>query len=274
MPKTSFSSMLPASFLEAVEGYRKNPLSYVRKDGSLAYLPFVGGGATDDDDAGTDDKDDGTSGKDGADDKGEGDNDTGDDEDDDDADGAMPDNIKAILRKNRNATRDAQRLLADAKKAQEAAEAKAKQYEDKDKSDLERLKGDNESLNQKNEKLEATNKRLVLQQAFLNNKSVAWVDPEDALDMALARFGLGDVEIGDAGEVDRKVVSKIIKEMAAEKKYLVKSEDATGEGSGTKEKQGASGKSYNSGKSGAQKGKDEAAMAKRYPAMGGRRPTG
>jgi len=273
MPNKSFSSMLPKSFLESVEQYRISPLSYVRKDGSLAYLPFVGGGAEDDDnDAGAGS---------GSDDKGgagaEGSNETGDDSDEDeDADGAMPDNIKKILLKNRRITRDAEAAKRAAEKAAAEALAKAKEYEDKDKSELEKLTAERDELKAEREKLAADNKRLALQQAFHNDKSVTWKDPEDALDLALSKYGLGDVEISEDGRVDAKAIKKLVKELSSDKSYLVESEAGTGgddKGQQDKgKKHGPSGRSYNGGKSG-DKAKDEAAMRRRFPAMGGRRRT-
>jgi hypothetical protein len=272
MPKKSFTAMLPASFLEAVAEFQSNPArhSFIRKDGTLAYLPFVGGGAADD------------AGENGAGDAGESGDDTddkddkkeeGDDKDDDsaetdgDADGAMPENIKAILRKERRAARDARAAEAAAKREAADAKAKAQKYEDAEKTEAERLTGERDSLKTENAQLRATNQRLALGGAF-RDAGYDWHSPEDALDMALKSFGLADVEIGEDGKIDMKAVKKIAKELATEKAFLVKTAASGDDKEGGRSRQ--SGRPYN-GKPGDNKAKNEAALTKRYPAMGGRR---
>jgi hypothetical protein len=274
----SLANRLPKSFLEALEEAAANPLSFVRKNGSVAYLPFVGGGAPDDNGEGGDGQggqNDGGDGSEGAGSgtdtgagtEGSGTGDTGDDGDgagdDEDEQGDLPENVKAILRKNRKAARDAEKAAANAVREANAAKAKAKEYEDRDKTALQKAEEERDEARKRADALEDSNKVLGLRMAFLADTSVTWVEPEDALDMALMKYGLKELEVSDTGKVDKKALKAIIKTLSSEKGYLVQKD---GQKDGP---QGASGGSLNSGKGG--KKPDTGADVRRFPAMAGRR---
>lgn len=268
-PEISPVSNLPASFLEAVTEYCRSPVTFLSKTGRIVALPFVGGGAPDDDDNDKpgDGGDGNGTGADGGDGTGTGnDADADDDDDDDDGDDGLPDSVKAILRKNRKEARDARKAAAAAAKAVEDANAKVRKYEDRDKSDLDKFKERAEQAEARAAELEKANKTIALRAAFLADTSVAWVDPEDALELAFRKYGLQDLDVDDAtGTVaDRKALRKVIKDLSSEKAYLVKSADSDGDS------KRPSGAKFNGG--GKQKsGDDTEALARKYPAMQGRR---
>lgn len=272
---------LPASFLEAMAEYQRNPLSVLRRN-FPPYLPFIAGGAPEDGDgagsgdgSGNDGNSGGSGGADGDGNSGTGDgagtgNDA-DDDDDDDADEGLPDNIKSILRKNRKATREAERRAERAEREAKAAADKAKEYDDRDKSELQKAQDRTKELETENAKLRDDNKAVSLRSAFLAHTGVTWVDPEDALELAMRKYGLSELEVSDAGTVDAKKLGKIVKDMAAEKGYLVKTGDGAGGGKGGDAGKGqASGGAFNGG-SGKGDGKSVDKLANKYPAMRGRR---
>lgn len=261
------SVTLPASFLQALEEARRNPQSFIAKSGQVKFLPFVGGGAEGD---ASDPPAAGATGGESSDDSGQSGTDGGqnadsDTEDAEEGDEGLPDNIKAILQKNRREAREAKRKAEEAERKAADAEARAKGYEDRDKSDLEKAQETAAAATKRADELEAANKWLALRSAFLADNSVAWVDPDDALEMALNKFGLGDLEVGSNGAVDRKALRKILADMAKEKDYMVKKEAA---GGGT-----PSGAAFNGGKGSKPKANDEAAMVAKFPAMRGRTKT-
>lgn len=275
-PKTQF--VLPESFLEAARAAAHNPLYFASKRGGLVRVPFIGGGAeggegegteggsgTEGGDAGGTAGGEGAGNNDGGENGGEGGGDDDDEDGDEDETSGMPDHVKAILKKNRRLTRDAQRAAELANQKAADAEAKAKSYEDRDKSDLEKATERAEAAEKRATELEERNSRLARRTAFLSVTDYAWHDPDDALKLALDDFGLADLEVNADGGVDRKKLKKLVKDLADGKPYLVKTEGDRSGGKG-----GASGASFNGGKGGP-KGKDEAAMARRFSAMAGRR---
>jgi hypothetical protein len=265
MPEKFAPVNLPESFLRAAEEATRDPLTFLRRNGSVAVVPFIGGGAPEDDEpSGSPDpggEEDGTADS-GDNSTGDGSDDSGDEDGDDDGD--LPDSVKAILRKNRKERRDAENRAAAAEKAAKEAAAKVKEYDDRDKSELDKAKERLDELEKENATLRDTNQTMALRNAFLSQNSVAWHDSDDAFGMAMASYGLRDLEIGDDGKVDKKKLAAIIKSMSSEKSYLVKSED-TGS---TKPKQ-PSGGSFNGG-SGKPKDTDKEALARKYPAIAGR----
>jgi hypothetical protein len=269
---TKNNVVLPASFLQALEKARHSPHSFMSKSGQVKCLPFIGGGAEDagegaDDKGGESDSGESGDGKQSGTDDADKDSEDEDDEGDSEEHKGLPDNVKAILRKERNAAREARREAERAKAEAANAQQKAKEYEDRDKSDLEKAQERAAVAEKRAADLEASNKRLSLRSAFMADTSVAWVDPDDALDMAMRQFGLGDLEVSDSGRVDKKALQKILKRVADEKAYLVKKE----EGSDGKQRSGAP---FNGGKGGGKKEvSNEAAMRQKFPAMRGRRKT-
>lgn len=268
---------LPKSFLEAMAEYQSNPLAVLRRH-SLPYaLPFIGGGAPDDDDGDGDDKEGSGSGQqgdgDGTGDASEQDGNGDEDGDDEDGDEGLPENVKAILRKNRKATRDAERRAERAEKAAREAGTKIKEYDDRDKTELQKAQDRAKELETENSELRDANKLISLRSAFLSHTAVTWVDPEDALELALRKYGLKDLELNaDTGTVkDKKALTALVKEMAKEKSYLVKPGDDAGDGKdGDAGKRQASGGSFNGGK-GKDTGKNADSLAGKYPALRGRR---
>lgn len=199
--------------------------------------------------------------------EGEGGSDPDDDDDDDDSEATegLPDNVKAILKKNRKAARDAQKATNAALAAQAAAEAKVQAFEDKDKTELQRAQDEAAREKQRAETLAAQLKTSALETAFLQDSTHTWVDAEDALDLAMRRFGLADLEVVD-GKVDRKAVKAIAKKLGEDKKHLVAGEE--------KPKGGKSGGSFNNGEGKPSGGASETALVNRYPALRGRNKTG
>lgn len=271
MPETKTDFVLPESFLEAARAAAENPLYFASKRGGLIRLPFVGGGAEGDGtgtEGGTSSEGEGDSGEGGQTEEQNSGGQSGEDDDEGDEDetSGVPDNIKAILKKNRQEARDARRALEKANEELAAARKTAKEYEDRDKSALEKAEDRAKQAEERAAKLEDDNKALALRTAFNSNSDYTWVDADDAFEMARRNFGLADLEIRD-GTVDKKKLKAILKTMAEDKPYLVSKGSGEGDGKGGK---GASGGSFNSGKGGA-KSKNEAAIARRYPAMQGRR---
>lgn len=196
---------------------------------------------------------------------GEGDSDP-DDDDEDGEDGStdgLPENVKAILRKNRKAARDAQKAASTALAAQAAAEAKVQEFEDKDKTELQRAQDEAAREKQRAETLAAQLKTSALETAFLQDATHTWVDAEDALDLAMRRFGLADLEVVD-GKVDKKAVKAIAKKLGEEKKHLVAGESSKG---------GKSGGSFNNGDGKPNGAASEKALVTKYPALRGRSRT-
>jgi hypothetical protein len=269
---TKSKFVLPESFLEAARAAAASPLYFESKRRGLVRIPFVGG-AEDNGEGGEggsegDQGDRSGSGADGGSGSGEsggdGEDSEGAGDGDEDEMSGLPDNVKEILRKNRAATRKAEQAKAAAETAAAEATAKVKEYADRDKSELEKAQERAATAEQTAADEKAKGQRLALRGAFLASDKYTWVNPEDALDMALLRFDLGSLEVDADGRVDRKKLDAILKRMADEKTYLVKKEDDEGAG------KGASGGSFNGGKSNA-KAKNEGALAARYPAMAGRR---
>lgn len=268
---------LPTSFLEALAEYQRNPIGVLRRNFS-GTLPYIAGGAPDDDNgAGSGDGDGSGDGNPGADGSGGGDDGAGNGkqgpDDDSDGDGdedeELPDNIKAILRKNRKAAREAQKAAEAADRRAREAEGKVKEYDDRDKSELQRAQDRVTELETENASLRDANKQTSLRSAFLGHTSVTWADPEDAFDLAMSKYGLKDLEVNEAGTVkDKKALGKLISDMAKDKSYLVKPKE--GQGQDDAGKRQASGGSFNGG-SGKNDGKSTDKLAQKYPAMRGRR---
>ena len=251
----SSSFVLPESFLEEV---RKSRLSYLAKDGSMRVLPFVGGGSVDAGIEGEGETEsasgEGSEGK-----SEEPDKEEQDDSEDDEGNG-LPENVKEIIRKNRAATRAAERRLQAATKQAEAAQRKVKEYEDRDKTELEKLTERAETAEQRLAEVMQQNKAMALRSAFLAESGIDWVDPEDAVEMAMSKYGLSEVEVNDAGKADQAAVKSIIKTLSKDKPYLVNKEDS---------KQGPSGGAFN-GSKGGKPAADKAGLAQKYPALRGR----
>lgn len=190
----------------------------------------------------------------------EGDNDD-DDDDDDEVDTSLPDNVKAILKKNRAEAKAAKAEAKAAKAGEAAANAKVKGYEDKDKTELQKAQDDAAAEKKRAETLAAQLKASALGTAFLRDTTHSWVDPEDALELAMRKFGLVDLEIDEEGRVDKKAIKAIAKKLGEEKAYLVANE---------KPKGGASGGSFNNGGNTPDKTTNESALVRKYPSMRGR----
>lgn len=265
MPKSP-EFVLPESFLEAARRPANAVPFFIGKRGHVIRVPFIGGGSQPPGEGGSGDGGEGGTGEGegGTDNKGD-DSGTEDDADEDaeEGDAELPETVKAVLRKNRAATRAAEKALAKAEKAKEAAEKKAKEYEDKNKTALERAEERATTAEKAVADLKTASQGTALRAAFLQNTGVAWADVDDAFDAAMSKFGLADLEVGDNGRVDSKKVDKIIKQLAKDKPHLVKAAE-TGTGS--------TGGSFNGNRGGGTSGggKDKAALAKKYPALRGR----
>jgi vacuolar-type H+-ATPase subunit I/STV1 len=249
MPKFMLSEVIPKLI-----GYRE--------DGSPIWL-FQGGAPEDDDDGSNDG---GKTGEGDGDPEGEKGKEDDSDDDDDDDDGAgdegLPESVKAILKKNRDELKAERRKRKEAEQARDAASGKVRDFEDKDKSEIQRAQETADREKERADNAEKKANRLALRNAFLSLPDVAWVDPDDAVDFALNRYGLQDLEVDDDGKVDKKSIKAIAKKLSDEKPYLVKAPEESG-GKPT-------GGSFNGGK----KPRDttnEAALASKYPAIRGRR---
>jgi hypothetical protein len=113
---------------------------------------------------------------------------------------------------------------------------------DEEKPESERLKGELADSEGEVSRLRGVNRDLALQLAFFKNSRVNWVDPEDAL--AIAMVQMNHLEVEEDGAVDPEEVRKIITRMTKEKSHLVakaqpKSGAGVGGGSGKKDGQQA-----------------------------------
>lgn len=269
MPKSA-DIVLSDEFLKEAANYRRNhPLTFTGKRG-LVVVPFIAGGAPEPGEGEGGTGETGEAGETGSgdaegggvDEEGAGDDDTGSDESAEE-DG-LPEAVKTVLRKNRAATRAAEKAARKAQAEAAKAMAKAKEYEDRDKSELDRANERAEAAEKALAEARANGQVLALRTAFLQNSAVSWADAEDAYDIAMNKFDLGEVEVSESGSVDKKKVAEIVKRMAKEKPHLVSTDAAA--------PQGKTGGAFNN-KGGTAPAGDQAALAKKYPALRGRSGT-
>lgn len=246
-----------------------------RQDGSPIWL--FRGGAPQDDDTGSNGGDSGAgSGKADGDDDSEGEGSAGSDADDEgaddedadvdlsDSDKTLPENIQAILKKNRRDVKVAEKAKRAAEKLARDAAAKVQTFEDKDKTELQLAQDKLQRAEEKATALEAQLAKSARRTAFLQVQGFNWADAEDALDMAM-KLGLKDLEVDEDGRVDTKKVKAVAKKLADEKPYMVVKDDAGG-GSGRR-----TGGSFNSGGGNGKGVADENKLKAKYPSMAGRR---
>jgi hypothetical protein len=107
---------------------------------------------------------------------------------------------------------------------------------DKDRPEVERVKGELAEAEGRVSHLTSVNRELALQVAFFRNSKVDWVDPSDAMYIALRE--LADLEVEEDGSTDDAEVSKVIARMVKEKQHLVRrSQPKSGAGVGGGKKQ-------------------------------------
>ena len=91
-------------------------------------------------------------------------------------------------------------------------------------------------------RLTSINRNLALQIAFFRNSTVDWVDPADAMYIAMRE--LSDLEVDEDGSTDDDEVKKVIATMAKTKPHLVRRQQpksGTGVGGKQKDTNGAAG---------------------------------
>jgi hypothetical protein len=162
-----------------------------------------------------------------------------------------------------------------------AAERKIQDKENEGKPELDRVKAERDAAVEERENFKSQLRKAAIKLAFLTVPGIQWHDPAVAL--KLVESDLPDDVVGKDGMVDEKTVERVAKQLASEKKFLVKTE---GEGSGDgKSGKGGSGGSGSGGSGGSPSGsnvgsagtgadKDKAARSQqlrsRMPALGGR----
>jgi hypothetical protein len=141
-------------------------------------------------------------------------------------------------------------------------EAELRQLRDKDLPELDRLKRDNEAATVQINQLKERVQRQALENAFLKENSIKWIDPEAALQLA----DMADVTIGDDGTVTGLKIA--MDKLAKAKPYLV--DKGTPPAETPPAKKTASGVPPMNGQSGTNKA-DTSGLASRIPALRSRR---
>lgn len=181
-----------------------------------------------------------------------------DDEDDSDSDSKSKDpkdQTASELEKMKIRMKAADRRAADAEK-------KIREAEDKDKSELELKTRRVEELETENTALQGKLQVLTRERHFLGSNTVTWHDPE----IAMGKLDWAEI-VDDDGEVDQTKLGKAINDLAKEKPFLVKSDDADDDARRPANQQQSSGGAVGSGK---RKNKGEIAreeLLKRFPAL-------
>lgn len=147
------------------------------------------------------------------------------------------------------------RMKAADRNAQ-AALAKVKEYEDKNKDEVTKATEKAAELESAVKERDEIIKSLRLENAFALNQKFSWHDPSDVLELVRKR---DDVSIDEDGKVVG--LDKALDDIAAKKKYLVKSD---GSDAGDPP---ASGSSTGSGRRKDQKTIDQELLRKKYPAL-------
>lgn len=148
--------------------------------------------------------------------------------------------------------------LSAADKKREEAEKRAKEYEDKDKGELEKATERADTAEKRVQALETQLADMRLSEAMLTDKEYGadkWHDPEDVLVRLrkAAKDDASSVSIAEDGTV--KGISAFLKQLATNKKYLLKT-PAQGAGGGAsgdaanRDKRGGSGTSDGDGGTG------------------------
>jgi hypothetical protein len=102
---------------------------------------------------------------------------------------------------------------------------------DKDRPEVERVRGELADSESTVSRLTQVNRDLALQVAFFRNSKVDWVDPSDAMYIAMRE--LSDLEVEEDGSTDDAEVQKVIARMVKEKGHLVRrSQPKSGAGVG------------------------------------------
>jgi hypothetical protein len=252
------------------------PIGYRRPDGSWrAISPILGAADPDPDD---DDPDDGGVDKD-ADDKDAKDKKPDPDDDDDEFEDVKDDSdevkrVKARARRierqsirrnrdNRQLQRELDGVKAELAKLQKPAPDDKKSGDDKDKEASAQSARELEEERKRSEKLAADLRLQTIRVEFLGlSLPFEWADPGDALRL----LDLDDVDIDDAGKVDRKSLRTAARDLAKQKPHLVKAKTADTDGSGSTG--GNVGGNNNRDRKG---GPSESELLKRAPSLRGRR---
>lgn len=164
-------------------------------------------------------------------------------------------------REQEDAQRKARQKIANADRRASEAEARARKLQqelDKDKPEVDRLRGELAESEANVSRLQSVNRELALSVAFFRNSNVDWVDPADALTIALRE--LADLEVDDDGSTEDSEVKKVIASMAKAKPHLVRRQQPKS-GAGV----GGGGK-----KDGGQQQQDLARLQTQMPALRGR----
>lgn len=152
--------------------------------------------------------------------------------------------------------RAADRAKSAAEQALALAQAQLREYEDKDKTELQKAQRDAQEAAARAEAAEASLKKERINNAFLLNNTVAWHNPQTALNL----LDLSDVTISEDGTV--KGIDKAIEALQKSDPYLVKPKDDTkGDDLGPSGSQVGSGSKDGKGKT------SREALLEKYPAL-------
>jgi hypothetical protein len=163
------------------------------------------------------------------------------------------------------------------------AERKIQDKENEGKPELDRVKAERDTAVEERDTIKDQLRKVAIKLAFVTVPGIQWHDPSVAL--KLVESELPDDVVGKDGTVDDKAIERVAKQLASEKKFLVKTEgEGSGEGKGGG-KPGGSGSGSGGSGGGAPSGssvgssgngadKDKAArkqeLGRRIPALGGR----
>jgi chromosome segregation ATPase len=145
-----------------------------------------------------------------------------------------------------------------------------KKMEDGSKEVPDELRKEVADLRTKAEKANDENRSLKVRIAFLTTsvKGITWKDS----DAALKLVDLSDVDIDDKGNVDVRDLRAALKQLAKDKPYLLADKEDKDEDDSKDDTDQRSGPSMNSTRKGSKKTKvDQAALQRRFPALGATR---
>jgi len=117
-------------------------------------------------------------------------------------------------------------------------------------------------------KAEAKARRLGIENAFHRVNKIDWVDPDDVLRL----LDFDEIDVDEDGTVDRRDLTRALKELARRKPHLVKKPAQSGDGDDGEDDDAQSGTrktapAMNGKRKGSGKPSDKATLAKRFPSL-------
>jgi hypothetical protein len=182
-----------------------------------------------------------------------------DDEDDEDA----PKYTQADMDRVRSRMRAADKRSSD-------LEARLKRIEDKDKKPEEIAERDRKEREARVEKAEAAARSTKLENVFLRDRTIDWVDMDDAFAVA-TRDGVLDDVVDESGTVDRKALARSLRDLAKRKPHLVRKPKTSGpaddDDSDDDDQGSVTTPTMNGKRKGSRPSTDRARLASRFPAI-------